>query len=74
MQKSLDRFCTATKDWKSPRIGLLGLANEQIQGFLIHPQNVSELIILHTYIKDLHLQTNFALLSFQAGLTSTTLN
>ena len=50
LHKSLDRFCTATEDWKSPRIGLLGLANEQIQGFLIHPRNVSELIMLHTYI------------------------
>ena len=48
--ESLNCFCTTTEDWKSPRIGLLGLANEQIQGFLIHPRNVSELIMLHTYI------------------------
>jgi len=37
-QKSLECICITTKDWKSSRIGLLGLVKEQLQGFLIHPQ------------------------------------
>ena len=36
VQKSLHCFSTTTEDWKSPRIGLLGFAKEQLQGFLMH--------------------------------------
>jgi len=49
-QKSLECICITTKDWKSSRIGLLGLVKEQLQGFLIHPQKISGPTILHTYI------------------------